>query len=205
MTGFTITDWVFFFTGEQKKMVSEVRSREKVTSDFKSWILISIILPFLTYLLAALFNVILCKDIASLWKDWPKIFVNGSLPIISFGIISSGVPFLMEDLSIQNPEVSRIRRRVMAVALLFLFLTASVYIFQTVSLIADRLEPAGSGLVLLVSIIISLFSISVGFKMFLLQSSFQKGIDEEIRNNTSTMVAAIEGQNNEEQDEEPEA
>lgn len=93
----------------------------------------------------------------------------------------------------------------MAVALLFLFLTASVYIFQTVSLIADRLEPAGSGLVLLVSIIISLFSISVGFKMFLLQSSFQKGIDEEIRNNTSTMVAAIEGQNNEEQDEEPEA
>ncbi|MBL7682032.1 MAG: hypothetical protein JNK00_01635 [Flavipsychrobacter sp.] len=203
MSGFQISDWIFFFTKEQVKLVNDVKIREKVISDFKSWILISIILPFFTYLLAAIFNVLLCDNIGMVMSDWPKIFINGSLPIISFGIISSGVPFLMEDLSILNPEVSRIRRRVMAVALLLLFLTASFYIFQTISVINDRLDKAGSALVLFLSVIIAFFSVSVGFKMFLLQSSFQKGIDEEIRNNANNMVAAIEGENNNEQDEDP--
>ena len=203
MSGFKITDWLFFFGADQREIIRGIHKKGKVSSDFKSWIFISIVLPFLTYLLAAIFNVILCEGIDNFSETWPTIFLNGSLPIISFGIISSGVPFLMEELSKENSDIQRIRRRVMAIALLFLFLTAGFYFFQTVSIINDKLNQLGSFLVLILSVVISLFSVSVGFKMFLLQSSFQKDIGQAIRNNTIAMIQEIES-HNPQQDDEPE-
>ncbi|WP_256003495.1 hypothetical protein [Pedobacter deserti] len=89
------------------------------------------------------------------------------MPIISFGIISAGMPYLLVQLE-EYPNFHIIRRRVMAVAMIFLFLTATMYIFQTMS--GLKLGALTHWTSFLLSAYIFLFCASIGYKMFILQS-----------------------------------
>jgi hypothetical protein len=194
MIGFKTTDWIFFFNEEQSNNINKVANNPKFKSDFKTWIIISVALPFLTYLFAAFINFLLGNGLCTFMDNWHKILINGSLPIISFGIISSGVPFLMDEVTGANSPYQKIRKRVMSVALLFLFLTSGLYILQTLEIVVDNLSQAASIIIFFFSIYITAFSISVGFKMYLLQGSILSNIGETIVDNRNDLIQGLQSQ-----------
>ena len=188
-SGYKITDWIFFFDQSQKKKINEIITDKNKNNDFITWKIISIALPFLTFLVVAFANIIFSNGCPFLGL---KFLNNGSIPIISFGIISSGVSFLMEEMK-ENKEYHHIRRRVMGVALLFLFFSASLYLLQTLNVIDNQFTLISEIIILVLSLYISLFSISVGSKMYLLQSGFiPKDFREEVEENVQGLTKAVE-------------
>lgn len=168
--GYIITDWIFFFNKKNKEDIERILNNNKRNADLKeefvTWKLITVILPLLTFITALIINIITNLNKPELFYSFMN---NGSLPIISFGILTSGMPYLLEQLG-AFPEFHNIRRRVMAIALFFIFLSASIYILQTLSIINSNLSCIANFISLLSSIYIFLFSSSIGFKMFILQS-----------------------------------
>lgn len=194
MIGFKTTDWIFFFNEDQSNDINKLANNPKFKSDFKTWIMISVALPILTYLFAAFINILLGDGLCYFMANWHKILINGSLPIISFGIISSGVPFLMDEVTGVNAPYQKIRKRVMSIALLFLFLTSGLYILQTLGVVLDKLSQLTSFIIFSFSIYIAAFSISVGFKMYLLQSSILNDLGSDITTNTENLRKGLQSQ-----------
>lgn len=162
-----LTEWVFFFTDEQKETIGA--NVNKNTHDLKSWLLFTIVLPFLTYFFAVIMN-LLVTPTSQLCKSWASIVNNGSLPIVAFGILSSGVPYLMEQMKINDDKIYHLRKRVMAIATVFMFLTSGLFLFQSISPNTVQLNNFQNITIFLLSVIFAWFAISTGIKMYLLQS-----------------------------------
>lgn len=141
-------------------------------------------LPGLTYLFSVLANFLIIPICD--WDDkWGSVFNNGSLPIIAFGIISAGIPYLMEKIENQSrrkgnkidkndiDELHIIRRRIMSLATIFLFLTSGLFILQS---ILPNIQTRNNFFIDFISftlaIIFSWFSVSIGVKMYLVQGAF---------------------------------
>lgn len=189
---FTITEWLFWFTSKHEIKIKNLYKAHE--EDSKTWFIFSILLPFLTYLFSIVANLMIIP-FCELGEKWSSILNNGSLPIIAFGVISAGIPYLMEKIenrNIQGREIENkqivddsrvefdefhtIRKRVMAVATLFLFLTSGLFIFQSISPnISKTTSFFSSFLSFALSIIFAWFSASIGVKMYLLQGSFIGG------------------------------
>lgn len=189
--GYSTTDWIFFFDEKSNKNLNDILTNDKnkgLKEEFITWKLITVFLPLLTFLLVVLLNLLTidCKT-----ETFYGFVNNGSLPIISFGIITSGMPYLLEQL--QNfPDFQATRRRVMAISLFFLFLSASLYILQTLSIISNQFTNWTRFVLLVISIYIFLFSCSIGYKMFLLQSKNIKDFDEEIKDNLKGLNTSVD-------------
>lgn len=187
-----LTNVIFVFNKEQSDILTNIQANSSTRSDFRTWTQITICLPLLTFLVAVGFNFLLAPSCCYIRENWLKFLLNGSIPIISFGIISSGVSYLMETLNTDLPSVQSMRKRVMGIALMFLFLTSVLYIFQSVPFISDGLRPVQSGLVLVVSVVVCMGSISIGRKMYLLQKSmieeYYKGIQDVVVGQTSKLT-----------------
>lgn len=166
-TGYLITDWIFFFTNRHRNnlmaLVAEDDENE-IPGELINYKLISVWLPVVPYAIVTLLNILINIHAISTWFAFVN---NGSLPIISFGIVSAGMPYLLEKLE-EYPNFYVMRRRVMGVSLVFLFLTAAMYIFQTIS--GLKLNILTNVVSLILSLYIFLFCASIGYKMFILQS-----------------------------------
>lgn len=189
--GYKVTDWIFWFSDNTKKNLNKILNNEKnkeLGEEFITWKFITVFLPLLTFLFVYLLN-ILTKDICNI-QNYYTFFNNGSLPIISFGILTSGMPYLLEQLE-DYPDFQSVRRRVMALALFFLFLSASIYIIQTLSIITSNLDSKMNIILIILSIYVFLFSSSIGYKMFLLQTkniqSFDDAIEEKVKANINAL------------------
>ncbi len=116
--GFKLTEWVYLFDEKNKQALNRIVTNKKnkdIKHEFLTWQLITVLLPVVTFLFVFIFNMATTNFfkfglVASANKAI-SIFNNGSLPIISFGILTSGMPYLLEQLKVY-PEYHIIRRRV---------------------------------------------------------------------------------------------
>jgi len=181
--GYILTDWIFFFSEDNHDDIQKITTSSKnqdFFDEFVTWKLIIAFLPLIPFIIVVVINVLTNPlDLNSFYA----FFNNGSLPIISFGIISSGMPYLLEQLK-EFPQYHTIRRRVMAISLIFLFLSAALYILQTLSVVNSVINCVTSFASMILAICVYFFSNSVGYKMFMLQSkhieSFEDGISGQV-------------------------
>lgn len=184
-----MTEWCFFLNGEQRKIIEVNATNNK--HDLISWLIFAVALPILTYFFAVVMNIII-TPIDRLSDVWASVVNNGSLPIAAFGIISSGIPYLMEHLSNINSDINGLRKRVMAIATVFMFLTSGLFLFQSISPNTVKLEGYQNVIVFLLSIVFAIFSISVGIKMYLLQSALFNDYDELTKGNRDKLNSGLE-------------
>jgi hypothetical protein len=189
--GFKITDWIFFFDKKNKENLSLILSHPKnkdLKGEFVTWKLITVILPVITFLIVLILNIFSNLNSPELFFQFVN---NGSLPIISFGVLTSGMPYLLEQLQ-TFPDFHVIRRRVMAIAIIFLFLSASLYILQTLHLISEKINCVTSVFLLLGSIYVFFYSSSIGYKMFLLQSKNIISLPEQMEEKVKDLKNAVD-------------
>jgi hypothetical protein len=189
--GYRLTDWIFFFNQRNRTDLNRILTdvnHEDIPGEFITYKLITVFLPVVPFAIVLLLNICLSVNNSELWFSFVN---NGSLPIISFGIISAGMPYLLEQLE-EFPEYHIIRRRVMAVSLVFLFLSASMYIFQTVYVISLKLNFLTNVISLILSLYIFFFSASIGYKMFVLQTKNIETFDENIHDGVGGLQSALE-------------
>jgi len=190
-TGYILTDWIFFFSKDNQESLTKIfdaaRNRD-VSDEFVTWKLIIAFLPLIPFLLVLGINISANPIDAHLFYTFVN---NGSLPIISFGIISSGMPYLLEQLG-QYPEYHSIRRRVMAISLLFLFLSTAIYIMQTLYTISQTINNITSFVSMLFAFCIYFFSNSVGYKMFMLQSKNIDSFEDVINDKVDSLQSSLD-------------
>lgn len=80
----------------------------------------------------------------------------------------------------------------MAIAMIFLFLSASLYTLQTLHIINQSLNCWTSFLLLIASIYVFFFSSTIGFKMFALQSRNITNLPEDMEQNIQELQNAVE-------------
>lgn len=153
------------FNKEQEATLHDIKNDN--LEELKSWTLFTVVLPLTTFTVAVFINSLLSKCFLS---EWSKFLNNGSLPIISFGIISSALSYLVDKLSGNNNTIFELRKRVTAVAVLLLFITSSLFILQSASFV--EISPIIQLIILIVSILFTIYSVQLGKLMFILQSSF---------------------------------
>lgn len=189
--GYKLTDWIFIFNDKNKNDLNNIISNDKnkeLPDEFITWKLITVFLPLLTFLLVFILNV--ATNICY-FEKYLAFLNNGSLPIISFGILTSGMPYLLEVME-NRPDYHIVRRRVMSIAMFFLFLSASLYILQTLSIIQDSLSVLTCILIALFSIYIFLSSNSIGYKMFLLQTKNIPPYDEDLNDGVQGLQNSLD-------------
>ena len=117
-----------------------------------------------------------------------------SLSIIAFGIVSSAVSYLVEHIKDGEPAMYDLRKRVMAVSLLLLFVTASLFLFQSLNVVANSLESFHHSVIFLISLLAAVYSIRVGRKMYLLQSSFADTYAEQDSERVDNITNSLESE-----------
>lgn len=183
--GFYITDWIFLFDKTKKESFRKIITSPQnpyLKDEFKTWKLITVYLPLITFLFVVFLNLITSGNS----DDFIKYFNNGSLPIIAFGIITSGMPYLMEQLE-EYPDYHMVRRRIMAIGLFFLFLSSVIYILQTVEIVSLKLTFCINILIFVLSCFVFMAAQSIGYKMYLVQSKHIKDFSQDIQDNVDNL------------------
>lgn len=189
--GYKLTDWIFFFNERNKQALNQLLNHvdnRSLIEELITWKILSVALPIATFLVALSINLAtnMCR---------PELFYsfvnNGSIPIISFGILTSGMPYLLEQLG-EYPDFHTIRRRVMAIAMIFLFLSSCLYTIQTLQIVSTKLNCIANFILMSTSIVVFLFSSSIGFKMFVLQSKNIPAFDENVQENVDDLMDAVD-------------
>jgi len=189
---------MWLLTPKHGQRMSELHSRHK--QDLTSWTLFTVILPLITFLFVAAINILYTNCLCS---SWGKIFNNGSLPIIAFGVISSTIPYLVEKLRSEsnekldvdnNVEIFDLRKRALAFATVLLFITAGLFIVQSLNFVENN--DTKNIIFLISAIIITFLSAIVGRAMFLLQSVYvaNEGFEESVEANVEQIQASIKSQ-----------
>lgn len=181
---------MFFFGDREKgnfKNILTNKENKGLEEEFITWKLLTVFLPLITFIAVVILNLMI-----SGWEIecFYSFFNNGSLPILSFGIISSGMPYLLEQLK-EFPDYQATRRRVMALSMFVLFLSASLYILETLSTISTQSGMGFKTTIFISSIYIFLAASSIAYKMFLLQSRNIKEYAEDIREGVDDLKAAV--------------
>jgi hypothetical protein len=183
--GFFITDWIFFFDKKRKESFNEIIKSPQnkfLKDEFKTWKLITVFLPLFTFLFVVFLNLITTEfSYGSI-----KYFNNGSLPIIAFGVITSGMPYLLEQLE-AYPDYHMIRRRIMAIGLFFLFFSAVIYILQTLEIVSDKITFCINIIILFFSCFVFIAAQSIGYKMYLVQSKHIKDFSQDVQDNVKDL------------------
>lgn len=126
------------------------------------WLLISVILNLFPFLLTIV--IAYCTGNIEL-----LCFINnGSLPIISFGIVTTNFVYLIENLSTDREIYSNLKTLTTVYAIILIFVLALLFIFQSNFL--DSFTHSQLTLSLGLSIVCFVLSVSLGKKMFLLQN-----------------------------------
>lgn len=169
--------WLFsvFFALTKAQRIKLNTIKFNNIEDFKVWYIYAALLPLATYTFAFLINFtfLLNEPCKFTLKNIFATLNNGSLPIIAFGIVSSSIPFLMEVIEVENEKrksiIGDLRKKIMAIAVLVLFLTSALYVLQSINREFIILDDYQEIILFVMTFVILLFSISNGGKMFLLQ------------------------------------
>lgn len=169
-------EWSYSFQ-ESQRVTLETLHR-KNSNDLWSWTLVTAILPLLTFAFATIVNLLFLDFNKNIVQQFGEITNNGSLPIIAFGIVSSGVSYLVERLKLEKEEeesgVFALRKRTMAVATIILFLSSGLFLLESIKVISSMFNEDHHVILFSISTLISIYAVAVGRKMFILQSNMVK-------------------------------
>jgi hypothetical protein len=190
-----IKNWFFFFSEDHKAKIDQLRNEN--TESLKTWGVFTVILPLLPFFFSVFIHFLIYGA-----QDWTKM-LTGSIPIISFGIVCSGITFLMEKLEIKGDDelIMQIKKRIMAVAVSMLFLTASLFIFEN---LAERLFnnscplifQAQYSILLMLSLFCLCLSARIGQNMFLVQKQLvEKNYGNQVLEETDSKHGKTWGDN----------
>ncbi|WP_423346929.1 hypothetical protein [Larkinella sp. VNQ87] len=165
--------WVCQFTDSQEKRIEGLCKEN--SDELWTWTVLTALLPIITFLLAAFVNTFFIDYSGDIIQQLGKILNNGSLPIIAFGIVTSSVPYLVEKLKMnesnEEDEIFNIRKRIMAVATLLIFLTSGLFLLQSLSILTDRFQPVHHLISIALSFLLAIYCVVIGRKMFVLQTT----------------------------------
>ncbi|TDB60407.1 hypothetical protein [Arundinibacter roseus] len=169
-------NWVFTPTTEQKNILDILRINN--ASKAQKWFYVSVILNLVPFILASLLEAYLHNDNLNCFLN------NGTLPILSFGIIATNFFYLMENIPDNLKEgkelYENMKLKVSVVGIVILFTTTIMYIFQ--SNFINNYKPEHYLVSFFVSLILFFYSISCAKKMFLLQNSMLEDYANAISN-----------------------
>ena len=182
-------NWFFFFSSEHISRIEKAKNSNK--ENYRTWLFLTVILPLAPFIVSVLIHFFYHG-----FDDAGTIINNGSLPIISFGIISSGVLYLLEKVDKKDLVIEQIKSRIMAIALLILFLTAALFILQSTYLktvdgsIDSETKNVQNIILFAVSIILFWYARRVGENMFFIQKKMVEDgrtFDNEVREEAEEM------------------
>jgi hypothetical protein len=163
---FWIFNWIFVPSPEQVDRLEDL-TRNNLSKSQK-WFFISVILNVAPFILAGVLE-------AYLHSDNLKCFLNnGTLPILSFGIISTNFFYLLENipgnLTDDKELYENMKLKITVLSIICLFIATTMYILQS-NFIGNfgnnHYWPS-----IIFSIVVLIYSVSCAKKMFLLQNIF---------------------------------
>jgi hypothetical protein len=163
---FWIFNWIFVPSSEQVDRLENLKRNN--LSKSQKWFFISVVLNVAPFILAG------CLE-AYLHSDNLKCFLNnGTLPILSFGIISTNFFYLLENipdnLSDDKELYENMKLKITVLGIICLFIATTMYIFQSNFLVNFGNSHYWPSIVF--SIVVLIYSVSCAKKMFLLQNGF---------------------------------
>lgn len=166
--------WGCSFTDSQQERVKNL-FRDNA-DELWTWTLLTALLPLMTFSLASLINILFIDyECGTIYSQLGEILNNGSLPIIAFGVISSSVSYLVEKLSMEKPdeedEIINIRKRIMAIGTLMLFLTSGIFLLQSIKIVTARFDSIHHLITFVISVVLTIYAVVIGRKMFVLQTN----------------------------------
>lgn len=173
---FWLRNWIFLPDAEEVNELQSLSTANK--KRIRNWVIFSVGLPFLPVIVTFLINV--------LFEGFQLEFlVTGSIPIVAFGIISSNISYLTERLSKTSKVVEIMKKRILGVGVLILFLLVCVFVVESV--VKFDLKDRERTYLFISSMILLFYSISIGIKMFLFQDeSVKNKFDKEVVTGGST-------------------
>lgn len=165
--------WFLLLNNDQKDKILKLGEDNKV--EYKTWFIFSIVLPLAPFIISILISFLLVGNF-----KWGLIINNGSLPIISYGFITSGIVYLMERINNKELIHYQLRERIMSFSVLFLFLNSAIFIFETTN--KELLTTIQHQIILVFSLLVFYYSLQTSKVMFLLQKKvLDKTYDTQMR------------------------
>ena len=194
---------MFFLTKKQRRKLNKIRANN--IEDYKTWSVYVIVLPLAAFIFAFGLNMLFLLNHGngiSLSEEIEHVFIiinNGSLPIIGFGIVSSSITYLMEVIDegkkSQTANLAYIRRKIMSISVLVLFLTSALYILQSISRDFFPSSIVQDIIIFVTTLVILILAISTGRKMFLLQKlTIENDYAVSIHKSTNSFSQGLENQ-----------
>ncbi|MER0441598.1 hypothetical protein [Emticicia sp. W12TSBA100-4] len=163
---FWIWNWIFVPSEKQKNLIYSLQQNN--SSQSQKWFFIVVVLNLFPFIIASIIERILHSD------NFLCFLNNGSIPILSFGILATNFFYLIENVPENDPEYREIyenmKLKVTVVTIILLFISTILYIFQ--SNFINYFLPQYYTLSIVISTVILIYSVSGGRKMFLLQNKF---------------------------------
>lgn len=172
---FWLWNWIFIPSNEQKNLITGLRDNNHHQS--QTWFFMTVILNLGPFLVAVILERIIHPDNILCFLN------NGSLPILSFGIIATNFFYLMQNMPDNTYEdikiYENIKMKIYVIGSILMFLSGILYILQ--SNFISSFYPHFYIPSIIVSVIAFIYSISSGRKMFLLQNKFLSDFAEELK------------------------
>ncbi len=121
--------------------------------------------------------------------NWLKYINNGAIPLVSYGIIISGIYYLIES---TKPDHEFLKKKVLGIAIILLFISISLFTF--LSLTNIPLSRCKLELMLALSIIFGLFAAEISSIMVLMQKSIVQGYDETVDRSRAEVTKEEKGE-----------
>ena len=171
------------------------RLRKEFRSHLASWTIFTVFLPLVTFGFAVLINVLYFEP-KKLSAEWGKMFNNGSLPIIAFGIISSSLPFIVDKLTRQDKQkedvMYALRKRVLGIATIVMFIASGLFIIQSLSALSNN--SFRHQILLGFSVLITIWASTLGRIMFLTQSATPEPLPDNVKRKSEAMTSSLSQQ-----------
>lgn len=168
------------------------RLRKEFKPHLASWTIFTILLPLVTFGFATLVNVLYYEP-AKLTEEWGKVFNNGSLPIIAFGILSSSLPFMVDKLTRQDKQkegvMYALRKRVLGIATIVMFLASGLFIIQSLAALSNN--QFRHQMLMVASVLVIIWAAALGRIMFLTQSATPEQLPENVKRNSDALTSSL--------------
>jgi len=168
------------------------RLRKEFRPHLASWTIFTILLPLVTFVFGTMAN-LLYYDPEKLPAEWVKVFNNGSMPIIAFGIVSSSLPFVVDKLTRRDKQkedvMYALRKRVLGIATIVMFLASGLFIIQ--SLTALNNSQFRHQILLIVSVVLIIWAAALGKIMFLTQSISPEPLPDSVIKNSEQLSSSL--------------
>ena len=114
-----------------------------------------------------------------------RLINNGSIPLICYSIILSGVGFILDK---TTPEHPALRRKVLGIGILLLFISVTLYTLLTS--LNSTIKDTGHFVLLLISVFVMYNAVKITYTMVLLQNKVVNDFAKSVKKSRDGLVNA---------------